>query len=272
MVPVRRGFSTAQISPVCNPTNRHLFASMLQTSIEIKKSPMGHRPNRPNRGAIMDAPIRAHDKTANALLPQRMRGKLPSAPEPFTVTDAPLIAPGTADSDVDLPLPRSGQFEGDIGIKELRHRLSLDPGVVPKPPIRTGRKNAVLRKGLLLLAAIIVAVVGVLVMKFREEAGKLEGSSNAMTITLPSPARLVVENQKGFHKRATSTSHFGQWRHWRRNRDAGWARPGQRGIGRHPAGLDRLAIFGARPGQGRRSFAKGLRRRYGCDDRSAFGQ
>lgn len=146
----------------------------------------------------MDARIRAHDKTANALLPQRMRGKLPTAPEPFTVTDAPMIAPGTADSDVDLPLPRSGQFEGDIGIKELRHRLSLDPGVVPKPPIRTGRKNAVLRKGLLLLAAIIVAVVGVLVMKFREEAGKLEGSSNAMTITLPSPARLVVENQKGF--------------------------------------------------------------------------
>ena len=45
----------------------------------------------------MDARIRAHDKTANALLPQRMRGKLPTAPEPFTVTDAPMIAPGTAE-------------------------------------------------------------------------------------------------------------------------------------------------------------------------------
>jgi len=152
----------------------------------------------------MTALIRAQNETVNALLPQRMRVKLSSAPYPFTVTNAPLTAPGNAGSHVDLPLPRSGQFEGDIGIKELRHRLSLDPGMIPEPRIQTRQKYGGLRKALLSLAVTIVAVVGVLVITFREETGRLSNATMILsnylfhTQALPSPARLVVENQKGF--------------------------------------------------------------------------
>jgi hypothetical protein len=154
----------------------------------------------------MNAPIRAQSKTADALLPQRMRGKLPPTREPLTITDAPWLAPGTASSDVDLPLPRSRPFEGDIAIKELRRRLTLDPGGVPQPPMQAEQKHAVPRSGSLWLAAIIVAVIGVLAMTYAKEAGKLQGRSSNEILreylsraqTLPSPARLVVENQKGF--------------------------------------------------------------------------
>jgi hypothetical protein len=37
------------------------------------------------------------------------------------------------------PPSKHGRFEGDVGVSDLRHRLSLDPDLVPEPPARMQR-------------------------------------------------------------------------------------------------------------------------------------
>jgi hypothetical protein len=42
------------------------------------------------------------------------------------ITNAPPMAPGIGGHNIDLPPPRSRPFEGDVAIKDLKRRLSLD--------------------------------------------------------------------------------------------------------------------------------------------------
>ena len=126
------------------------------------------------------------------------------------ITDAPTMAPGIGGHNIDLPPPRSRPFEGDVAIKDLKRRLSRDPKVVPEPPIPKGRKPVVRWFGWLSFVAIMAAIIvlGVLLMTFLDEAWKPAGGIAGVAAppreglprvaTLASPARLVVENQKGF--------------------------------------------------------------------------
>ena len=126
------------------------------------------------------------------------------------ITNAPPMAPGIGGHNIDLPPPRSRPFEGDVAIKDLKRRLLLDPKVVPEPPIAKGRKPVVWWFGWLSFVAIMAAIIvlGVLLMTFLDEAWKPAGGIAGVAAppreglprvaTLASPARLVVENQKGF--------------------------------------------------------------------------
>ena len=126
------------------------------------------------------------------------------------ITSTPPMAPGIGGHNIDLPPPRSRPFEGDVAIKDLKRRLSLDPQLVPEPPIRKGRKPVVRWFGWLSFVAIVAAIIGlgVLLLTFPDEAWKPAGGiAGVATLpreglprvaTLAGPARLVVENQKGF--------------------------------------------------------------------------
>ena len=125
------------------------------------------------------------------------------------ITNAPPMAPGIGGHNIDLPPPRSRPFEGDVAIEDVKRRLSLDPKVVPEPPIPKERKS-VWWFGWLSFVAIIAAIIvlGVLLMTFLDEARKPAGGIAGVAAppreglprvaTLASPARLGVENQKGF--------------------------------------------------------------------------
>jgi len=113
----------------------------------------------------------------------------PVAPEPSRFTDAPPMAPGIGGPNLDF---------------QPREDLS-------EPPIRTGRRPAATRFGRLSFAAILAAIVagGVTLVMFPGEVGKRAADVSAMVTALfdgssrrtqkpAKPARLVVENQKGF--------------------------------------------------------------------------
>jgi hypothetical protein len=186
----------------------------------------------------MSVPIRREHGTDDPLsyAPRWAR----RSPDPSTVTDAPPTmaagmtrtsgvrsrpptAPGKTDASkgeprIDAPavasrenepLP-SSRFEGDVAIKELRRRLSLDPDVVPQPPNRTGRKPFVAQIGALSFLFVLAAIValGAALMPFpdaaRKNAGDIAGAVTPLhevllrTETSAHPARLLVKSQKGF--------------------------------------------------------------------------
>jgi hypothetical protein len=146
----------------------------------------------------MSVPNRSEDGIDDPLsyAPRWVRQSQPVAPEQSTtfapstapvitntsgaaarITNTPPMAPGIRGHNIDLPPPGSRPFEGDVAIKDLKRRLSLDPKVVPEPPIPKERKPVVWSFGRLSFVAIIAAIImlGVLLMMFLDEAWKPAG-------------------------------------------------------------------------------------------------
>jgi hypothetical protein len=115
---------------------------------------------------------------------------------------APPMAPGIGGFNINPPAPRAGPVAGGVAIDDMRGRLLLKPELVRWSPIQPGRSSLVFN----LLA--IIALVGLTLFAFHDEAGKQvrdppravmplhEALSSARTSA--HPARLVTESQKGF--------------------------------------------------------------------------
>jgi hypothetical protein len=135
------------------------------------------------------------------------------------------MAPGVGGPNIGLPPARLRPFEGDVAVKDLRRRLSMDPDLVPQPPYQERNSSAVPWFGRLLFVLVTAAMIAVgvtLIMlpnETRKDAGTLarvitpllENASggNAPSVSAPGgnvssgeatmqPARLVVESHKGF--------------------------------------------------------------------------
>jgi hypothetical protein len=128
--------------------------------------------------------------------------------------DAPPMAPGIGGPNIHQPPHPPAPFAGDVAIKDLRRRLSLDPDLVPQPPIHARRESVIpwiARLSFVLILAATVAF-GITLMtlpnKMPKEATKqagevagvvtplLDGLSRAGTQA--QSARLVVEEHKAF--------------------------------------------------------------------------
>src|SRR5262249_54927110 len=106
--------------------------------------------------------------------------------------------------------PMRNPFEGDVAIKEMRHRLSLDPDLIPQPPRRVAPRRALPWIGRLLFVLIVAAVVifAVALMALPPGAGKDSGGIAGAFAPMferwsrpaasAQPARLVVESQRAF--------------------------------------------------------------------------
>jgi hypothetical protein len=124
---------------------------------------------------------------------------------PTTPIAAPPMAPGIGGPNLELPPPRQRPFAGDVAIKDLRRRLSLDPDLVPQPP-QSRLIPAVPwigRFAFVLGSAAIVAFTITLVTV----PSDLRNSSIVGTVTPlieewvrqgGRPIRLLVESQRGF--------------------------------------------------------------------------
>jgi hypothetical protein len=119
------------------------------------------------------------------------------------------------DSKIDWPPAPSKlrRFEGDVGVKELRHRLSLDPDLVPEPPVRMQRSPvARLSVAKLPLFLGLAAVIAYAVVEFNLSSGDQPAASTSATILVKAPrlsgtpgetqpraaARLVVEDRQAY--------------------------------------------------------------------------
>jgi hypothetical protein len=125
---------------------------------------------------------------------------------------APSMAPGIGGPNIDLPPTRP--FEGDLAVKDLRHRLSLDPDLVPHPPVRQRRGSALPWVGRWLFVLSVAAAVGYAVTvvtvrrEIRQDASGPLGVPTPLAENLSrpappvQPARLIVESQRGFANEA----------------------------------------------------------------------
>lgn len=125
-------------------------------------------------------------------------------PETLGLTESPPMAPGLGGPNVELPA-RLRPFEGDVAIKDLRHRLALDPDFVPQPPTRAQARDIipwVWRLSSVFALAAAVAFAGTLMVVSRgvrphAVAGVAAPAPEPLARVPAQPARLVVESQRG---------------------------------------------------------------------------
>jgi hypothetical protein len=143
-----------------------------------------------------------------AKAPPAARGT--TGPARGAVKAAPM-APGIGGHNIGLPPAQLRPFEGDVAVKDLRRRLSLDPDLVLQPPIRERQSSSMPWIGRLIFVVVMAAMIalGVTLVMFPNEARKdasglaravaplLEGISGGSGASVQ-PARLIVESQKGF--------------------------------------------------------------------------
>jgi hypothetical protein len=142
-------------------------------------------------------------------------GRLPPRADPQGLTLSPTaLRTPRADNEWSAA-SRRGSFEGDVGIKTLRNRVSLDSEFVPAPPIR-GQRKAILRW---LSWGSAVAAFGIVFViqqpPSRDPLPKTDESVSAVAAPQPArpqlaavslplapPARLVAEDRQAFMNEA----------------------------------------------------------------------
>jgi hypothetical protein len=178
----------------------------------------------------MSAPIQGSDRPDDPLLyaPRRVReapptqgtprthdiamltGAPPMAPDADGFTSSPPMAPGLGGFNIEPPPTRP--FQGDVAIKELRRRLSVDPSLVPEPPLQPRQRPALSWLGalsLVMLAAIGAVGLALLVLPVGDFTGaalkgerSFAGAAVPLLDDLTRPStplpRLVVESQRAF--------------------------------------------------------------------------
>ena len=65
------------------------------------------------------------------------------APTTLGAAGVPPMAPGIGGPNIGLPPARLSPFEGDVAVKDLRRRLSMDPDLVPQPPYQERNSSGV---------------------------------------------------------------------------------------------------------------------------------
>jgi len=146
----------------------------------------------------------------------------PSGPLPPRISH--MAPPGIDGIDAGWPPPgqKATEFEGDLAIKALRQRLSLDPGLVPSPPIRKKSSSLLPALGRLSLAVLVAGLVagGVALLSFertdvlatfKRDAGAalaplLASAESGVVVTPPQSVRamprLIVEGRQTFANEA----------------------------------------------------------------------
>jgi hypothetical protein len=134
----------------------------------------------------------------------------------------PRMPMGIGGPNLELPLRlrTASPFTGDVAMTELRRRLSLDPEIVPEPPVWAGhdpRGRAVLRWSFALMSGVIAAFGVVLLDPQGSDGGRSKDAAAMRAAPAPaaapaappsrtgpaivapaSPARLVVERRRAF--------------------------------------------------------------------------
>ncbi len=169
----------------------------------------------------MSAPIRgreqSHDEIEEGLLyaPRWAREQPPGNAGSTRLTNSPPLAPARGGGNQPARLsPLPPRFEGDIAVEALRRQLSLDPVIMPEPPIRM-RRSPWLPWLARLFAMFMLAGAGAFGFTWITSRGvtsshdlgqeKRAGAASAVLVASPpqhpqltAVPRLVVEGQRGY--------------------------------------------------------------------------
>lgn len=123
-------------------------------------------------------------------LPQGLGGPNIAAPTALERLRARHAAPPGVHAVVAVPrLPRLPQFEGDVAVMALRHRLSLQPEIVLAPPMRRRSTSSIMpslgRFSLVMLVASSVALTVVLFTLPETRPAIFKSANNPVTIGTP---------------------------------------------------------------------------------------
>jgi len=146
------------------------------------------------------------DKIDEALLyaPPWARQRPPEDGRAARFANSPPMAPGVGGPNIDPPAPR--RFTGDVAAEALRHQLSLDPVLMPEPPIALREDSWAGWLGRLAIMVVLAATVTFtatwLVLpgptaRDRSSEGEPTASPARPALAVKSP-RLVVESQRGY--------------------------------------------------------------------------
>jgi hypothetical protein len=115
---------------------------------------------------------------------------------------------GVGGFNIELPPPLLRPFEGDLAVKELRHRLAVEREVIPEPQRAPQREPAmpwIGRFSLLVVVAAVVTFCATLLMMPREARQPFSTAASlappeevSRPIVALEPARLIVESQRAF--------------------------------------------------------------------------
>jgi hypothetical protein len=186
-----------ELSPIAPPTTPEIA--------DVTAPPMA-----PGIGGFnIDAPAARASPVEDYVAIADMRGRSLLNLGLAVVPELSALAPPTAPAIPNVAGPamarRASPVEGDVAIADMGGRLLFNPEIVRQSPIQTGRKAG---SSFVFNLLAIVAIVGVMLLAFPDEAGKQlsdisravmplhEGSSSAGPSA--QPARLVIESQKGF--------------------------------------------------------------------------
>lgn len=119
-----------------------------------------------------------------------------AAPEsqPLEVADAPATAPRAPDSATWLRTPAKKPFEGDLAMRELRSRLTLEPQLVPEPPLPPSPSLGLKHIGRLLGVTAFAAGAAYAVVLFAFPDGKPAAPSAIESA--PSPMAASVKTDR----------------------------------------------------------------------------
>jgi hypothetical protein len=124
----------------------------------------------------------------------------------MAAVEAPRMAPGIGGPNLGLPPARQRRFAGDVAIKDLQRRLSLDPDLVLRAPLPARRASAVPWIGRFALV-LGLAAIGAFAITLATVPSEVRTNGIAATVAPlledlsqanAAPVRLVVESQKGF--------------------------------------------------------------------------
>jgi hypothetical protein len=157
-------------------------------------------------------PQRSRPDDEPPALPDDERTRPPRTP-PAPPQSSPRMATGLGGPNIELPkkLREGATFGGDLAMVELRRRLSLQPDVVPEPPIWIRSEppsRRIMRLSFILLVS-FVSAYGLAVLypgSFDPLASRLatpnipSAPSDAMEAKaqVVNPARLVIESRRAF--------------------------------------------------------------------------
>jgi hypothetical protein len=125
---------------------------------------------------------------------------------PSRRTESPPMAPGIGGPNIDPPPPRfegDATFEGDLAAVALRRQLSLDPTIMPEPPVAMRQRGPswLFRLWLILMVAAVVIFIAMWLVGSELAAPRDGQRSDAgiSSIAVPPPKpRLVVESQRSY--------------------------------------------------------------------------
>ncbi len=155
------------------------------------------RPRNPDEGGSSPEPGQEPEEERNPSAPERARDLDDPRLLPLLLATSPSTIPPDAERLPARVLSGNPEFGGDIAVRQLRTRLTLDPSAVPEPPIeRTGSLLRIIGRlvGLMLIAAACAFALVMLAFPGAQTPAPSEPGSRGPALASTRSDRVAIES------------------------------------------------------------------------------